>query len=455
VVVHGRGIAISYQRPLYVSFSFACRGESVMDGQHWDGRVSWRPRGTVADVVTSSVVEWARESAAFGHADLIENADPARSGAVVSVPQSHCLAREVYCVLGMPIDAIEMPAALRRIEAAVAAPFVLSTPNLNFLVISQTDPAFRESLLLSDLCVADGMPIVWIARILGIPIKSRIAGSDIFAALKSAKRSAKPLKVILFGGAEGVAAAAGRAINAEPGGLYCVGSIDPGFGTVDELSRAEILDAINSSDADFLVASLGAWKGQMWLQQNHDRLRVPIRAHLGAAVSFQAGIVTRAPRSMRKFGLEWMWRIKEEPHLWRRYWKDGRVLLRLLLTRVLPLAIETRWQRLRRRRTDLLHIRLSHGHDSVTLSLYGVATAWQVEQAIPSFRDAAKMGKPILIDLAETSTIDARFLGLLLMLYKQLKGQGASLKFSGASSRLRRMFRLNGAGFLLTSDQVA
>ena len=97
------------------------------------------------------------------------------------------LSREVYCILGIPIDAIEMPAVLRSIDAAAAtrAPFVISTPNLNFLVNSQTDPEFRESLLLSDLCPPDGMPIVWIARLLGIPIKKRIAGSDIFEALKS------------------------------------------------------------------------------------------------------------------------------------------------------------------------------------------------------------------------------------------------------------------------------
>jgi N-acetylglucosaminyldiphosphoundecaprenol N-acetyl-beta-D-mannosaminyltransferase len=95
------------------------------------------------------------------------------------------LSRETYCILGIPIDAIEMPAVLRTIDAAAESgkPFVLSTPNLNFLVTSQTDPEFRESVLLSDLCSPDGMPIIWIARLLGIPIKRRVAGSDIFPAL--------------------------------------------------------------------------------------------------------------------------------------------------------------------------------------------------------------------------------------------------------------------------------
>lgn len=82
----------------------------------------------------------------------------------------------------------------------------------------------------------DGMPIVWIARVLGVPIKNRIAGSDIFDALKTEHDFANPLKVFLFGGPEGVAAAACRALNAQPSGLCCVGSHYPGFGSIDEMS---------------------------------------------------------------------------------------------------------------------------------------------------------------------------------------------------------------------------
>ena len=98
------------------------------------------------------------------------------------------LSREVYCILGIPIDAIEMSAVLRIIGMAAAnrAPFVISTPNLNFLVNSQSDAEFRESVLLSDLCPADGMPIVWIARLMGIPIN---AGSQVLIFSKRLKRT--------------------------------------------------------------------------------------------------------------------------------------------------------------------------------------------------------------------------------------------------------------------------
>ncbi len=89
--------------------------------------------------------------------------------------------------------------SLARIEgaAAGAAPYFISTINLNFLVTSRAEGEFRDSLLLSDLCTADGMPVVWIARLLGVPLKERIAGSDIFDALKSARGDAPPQGVFV------------------------------------------------------------------------------------------------------------------------------------------------------------------------------------------------------------------------------------------------------------------
>ena len=104
------------------------------------------------------------------------------------------LSRNVYGILGIPVDAVDVLGVLNRIEGAAASgdTFLISTPNLNFLVSSQTDAAFRESLLMSDLCPVDGVPIVWIARLLGVPINRRVAGSDIFDALKSRNKSSRP-----------------------------------------------------------------------------------------------------------------------------------------------------------------------------------------------------------------------------------------------------------------------
>jgi N-acetylglucosaminyldiphosphoundecaprenol N-acetyl-beta-D-mannosaminyltransferase len=367
-------------------------------------------------------------------------------------PTRNDLSRDVYCILGMPIDVGGMCSVLDDIETAAAnkVPLFISTPNLNWLVNMQSDPGFREALYESDLCPADGMPIVLIGRLLGVPIRSRVAGSDIFDAVKAEHDLAKPLKVFIFGGADGVAAAACRALNAQPSGLYCVGSLYPGFGSVDEMSRDDVIAKINSSNADFLVVSLGAKKGQLWLQRNRQRLLIPVRSHLGAVVNFQAGALKRAPPIMRRLGLEWVWRIKEEPYLWRRYWNDGGVLLRLLITRVLPLALWTWWLRTKfdRGRQSLVVAR-EHDRESITLRLSGPATARHVEMVIPAFRDAVLTGKQIIIDFSNTCVIDSRFLGLLLMLNKELKRSGAVPLFIGMSPRLKSIFQFNDLHYLI------
>jgi N-acetylglucosaminyldiphosphoundecaprenol N-acetyl-beta-D-mannosaminyltransferase len=359
--------------------------------------------------------------------------------------------REVYCILGMPIDAIDMPAVLERIEAAVQkrVPYLISTPNLNFLVQSRLNTDFRESLLSSDLCPADGMPIVWLARLMGIPIRSRIAGSDIYDALNSPSRAGRRLAIFLFGGQKGVAEAASRSVNSKKGGLNCTGHWYPGFGSVEDMSRDGIITMINASEADFLVASLGAEKGQTWLVHNHRRLRIPVRAHLGAVMNFEAGTVARAPTKLR-VGLEWMWRIYQEPHLWRRYWHDGLFLLRSTLTQVLPLMLWKRWLRLTERAHNK-HFKIANWQDgeSIVVGLAGFATAQNVDKAVSCFRSALSQGKPVTIDLSQLRFIDARFIGALLMLRKILKGQGAALKFVGASRVVQRLFRLNGVQYLL------
>jgi N-acetylglucosaminyldiphosphoundecaprenol N-acetyl-beta-D-mannosaminyltransferase len=360
------------------------------------------------------------------------------------------LSRDVYCILGVPIDAIEMPAVLRKIEIAAGKgrPFVISTPNLNFLVNSQADREFREALLISDLCTVDGMPIVWIARLLGIPITRRTAGSDMVDTLRAVPRDV-PLKVFLFGASEVVAAAAAERLDASAN-LKCVGWSCPTFGSVSELSADHLIDRINSSDADFLMAALGAVKGQLWLKQNHQRLKVPVRAHIGAAINFQAGVVARAPAVVQKLGLEWLWRIGQEPYLWRRYWNDGRVFLWLMLTNVIPLTVKGRALRRKgQRHGNKFAIDQFHGHASVDLRFSGFATAQHAAEASALFREALAAGKTIVINLENALGIDARFLGLLLMVRKNLKAAGLDLNFVGMSREMVRTFRLNGLNYLL------
>jgi N-acetylglucosaminyldiphosphoundecaprenol N-acetyl-beta-D-mannosaminyltransferase len=402
--------------------------------------------------INSVSVARSNSQASYADDDVTIVPDPASSPVPAGTARTSALARSVYCVLGIPIDAVSSATVVQRIEAAAAnrTAFLISTPNLNFLVGSLSDPEFKESLLDSDLCPPDGVPIVWIARLLGLPIKERVAGSDLFDQLRTEAARTRQLTVFLFGGAKGVAKAAAERLNAKPSGLRCVGTMDPGFCEVSEMSQDHIIDTVNSSGADFLVLSLGAKKGQLWLQRNHDRLTIPIRAHLGAVVNFQAGLVKRAPSMVRAWGFEWLWRIKEEHYLWKRYRDDGLVLLRLLLTRVLPLAVIARWQRFTGKDQQDFVIETRHDGQSIVISLGGAALERHVPDATSCFQEALASKQNIIIDLTNIHLIDARFLGLLLMLRQELKNQGARLTLSGVPRAIKRIFRLNELGFLLS-----
>ncbi len=362
------------------------------------------------------------------------------------------LSRNVFGILGIPIDAIRMRDLVRKIEVAALGthPYLISTPNLNFVVQSLADAEFRESLLRSNVCVVDGTPIVWIARLMGIPITERVAGSDIFDALK-----ALPQRItgFLFGGQPGVAAAAASSLNSQDVGMRCLGSLYPGFGSVEDMSSELTINLINASNAQFLVASLGAAKGQAWLLRNHHRLTIPVRSHLGAAINFQGGTLKRAPTFVRRLGLEWLWRIKEEPKLWTRYFNDGCMFLFLLTFAVIPYALT---DRLRRRRGAAKHegLRADIRDDlrSTAVTLNGSATIENLDVAVLCFRKALNRGKEVRLDLAAATRIDPRFVGLCLMLRKQLKEQGRDLYLTGARLRVRLFLKVHRFGFLLNTN---
>jgi len=363
----------------------------------------------------------------------------------------HDLSRPVFGVLGVPLDALDFATLIATIKAAAdhEEPFLVSTLNVNFLINSRNDRTFRASLLASALCLADGMPVVLIARALGVPIGARLSGSDTFDELR-ADLTGRPLKVFFFGSTEEVASKVSKSLNAEAGGLQCVGMLCPGFGSVADMSADHVVETINASGADLLAVFLSASKAQNWLLRNHDRLRVPVRLQFGATVNFQAGIVRRAPPWVRRIGCEWLWRIKEEPYLWRRYWNDGRSLLKILLTSALPIVVGNLCRRFRS--SPGLLVARSDDPFAITVKLKGDAIAAHVDRAILIFEGTLCAKKPILVDLAETRAVDPRFFGLFLLLWQHTAAQGITLKFVGISKSVKRAFQLNGFAFLLNTD---
>jgi len=357
--------------------------------------------------------------------------------------------REVHGLLGLPFDRVDMAAAVARVRAAAGGgtPCFLSTPNLNFLIGCRGDSAFRDSVMNSDLCIADGMPLVWMARLLGIPLRERVAGSSLFEVLRG--DAARPMSVYFFGGPPGIAARACEKLNAEGGGLHCAGFASPGFGSIEAMSRDEMIASINESGAGFLVVALGAKKGQAWIVRNRDRITVPVISHLGAVVNFVAGTIDRAPRWMQVSGLEWLWRIKEEPGLWRRYWMDGCALLQLLFTRVLPCAAHQRLNRPGAQ--DLARASVVHS-DHGANAIIQLAGAWTRENLDPlrrCFSAVVRSPGGIRIDFTAVSHADSACIGLLMLLYGYQRSRGAGFSVRGISPQLRRIFELSCAEYML------
>lgn len=362
-------------------------------------------------------------------------ADPKGVSRTVSVLPRDDFDRDVWCVLGLPIDAVNIAAAVDAVEAAARERRRLSfvTPNVNWLVRVLRDEKTRRQVLEADLSLVDGAPLVAIARFLGAPIRRRAAGSDLFEALSLRPGfRGRRLRVFFFGGRDGSAEAAHATLAARRGGLEAAGWLNPGFGDVAAMSSDAIIAEINAADPDFIVVALGAEKGQDWIDANKHRLTAPVIAHLGAVVDFTAGAVRRAPRWLADAGLEWVWRIVEEPALWRRYAADALSLGKILALRFAPLFA---FARARSGQTATAEVERRGGEVVVRLS--GDLSHAGLAPVRAAFREAAASKAPVVLDVAAAQSADLAFLGLVLMLEKNLPA--GALTLAAPRRRLRSL----------------
>jgi len=368
------------------------------------------------------------------------------SSAASLAPPAIDFDRDVYCIAGLPIDAIDMQAAVDKVRHAAHSKTrcVIATPNLNFVISAQTDAEFRESVIGSDLCLADGMPLVWMARLLKLPIPERVAGSELFDRLLA--HAGPPVTVYFFGGPIGAGQAAAAALERRAGGLRCVGYEEAPFAPVEALSGDDTIERINRSGADFVIVALGARKGQAWIERNRSRLTAPVLCHLGAVINFAAGTVARAPRLLQVLGLEWLWRIKEEPSLWRRYSNDGLVFVEMLCRNVLPRAWRLRVDADSSRLADPPTLEALREPGRTQLSLKGAWTRAGLAPLRAALTSAARDGNSLRIGLDGVTHADSAFVAVLLL---ALAGGRSSGGISGASEQMRRILHDWGAEFLL------
>jgi N-acetylglucosaminyldiphosphoundecaprenol N-acetyl-beta-D-mannosaminyltransferase len=207
----------------------------------------------------------------------------------------------------------------------------VATANLDFLALAARDPILSGDLDRSDLVVADGAPVAWMARHAGATSVRRCAGVDLVLALCRESRAGRPLRVLLYGATPDVAAVAAERLTAPDGNGEVAGVMCPPFRPLTQLEQAEEQRQIAALAPDLVLVALGCPRQERLIATYFDNAPTAIWIGVGGTLDFLAGRKRRAPRWLQATGLEWTARLAQDPRrLWRRYLlRDIPFLLRL------------------------------------------------------------------------------------------------------------------------------
>ena len=243
--------------------------------------------------------------------------------------------RDRFAIFSIPVDSLNYSETIEKILEVIenykktcperttvtyadCVPNYVGTLNLDFLYnvhrfsFSEIHHLeLMQTLLHSSHVSADGMPIVWLSRLLGCPIKQRVTGADLTPLLIEVLAE-KKLSVFFFGPSESVAQKASRYLKRINPGLIIKGAVCPWVFTKGEMIPTSYeqdkfwVEEINKVRPDILFLSLGNPKQEVWFLRNKHRLKVPVAIGIGGTLNFLTGDVKRAPQWMQNCGLEYM-----------------------------------------------------------------------------------------------------------------------------------------------------
>ena len=233
-------------------------------------------------------------------------------------------------ILGVGFDDLTLGGAAAAGAALVEAQgfHYAVTPNPEFLLAARKDQPFRQALLDADLVLADGVGVVYSAKLLGRPLKGRVPGIEFAQALMGwmAKHGKR---LFLLGAKPGVAELAAANLRDRYPGLILCGTHD-GYFKEDE----PVVQAIRESGADVVFVCLGAPKQEFWMVEHGPATGAHLMVGLGGSLDVFAGVVDRAPEGFQKLGLEWLYRLMKEPKRFGRMAKLPLVLVYALAGRI-------------------------------------------------------------------------------------------------------------------------
>lgn len=230
---------------------------------------------------------------------------------------SGAAARKVV-VLGVPVDPLTMAEALDAVEGAIERRerIQIGVVNAAKIVNMRRNPALRDAVLSSDMIFADGMGVVWASRILGKPLPERVAGIDLMAGML-ARAHAKRYRVFFLGATDEVLDKTIERVRASFPDVVVAGRHNGYFTEEEEEAVARL---IRDSRADILFVAITSPKKEKFLAKWGALANATVCHGVGGSFDVYAGKVQRAPESWQRLGLEWLFRLKQEPgRLWKRY----------------------------------------------------------------------------------------------------------------------------------------
>lgn len=247
-------------------------------------------------------------------------------------------------LLGIRICALRMEEVLSICEKHISkkSPLLLGVLNVAKLVNCRKNVELRKSLMDADLVLADGLPIVWLSKLIGDPLPERIPGIDVMYQLLELS-SRKNYSIFFLGARKKVVQKVAQIIQKDYPNVRIAGYRD---GYFEESESREVAEEIKNSLADIVFVGITSPKKENFLRNWRDFTNVPVCHGVGGSFDVLADVTKRAPFWMQKCGLEWLYRLIQEPRrMWKRYLVTNTIFIKLSLEAI----IRARFSRLFRR----------------------------------------------------------------------------------------------------------
>jgi N-acetylglucosaminyldiphosphoundecaprenol N-acetyl-beta-D-mannosaminyltransferase len=242
-------------------------------------------------------------------------------------------------ILGVGISAITMPQAIDQITHWIdkRAGTYISVCTVHTVMECQRDETMRRVVNQAGLATPDGMPLVWLSRWWSKMAVSRIYGPDLMLALCQLSAQ-QGYSHYFYGGAAGLASSLAHKLQTRFPGLKVAGTCSPPFRPLTAAEDAGIVEQINQASPDIVWVGLGTPKQDLWMAAHREQLSAPVLIGVGAAFDFHTGRIRQAPRWMQQAGLEWFFRLSQEPRrLWYRYLVYNPLFILLVVGQLLKL----------------------------------------------------------------------------------------------------------------------